>query len=218
MKEVKVKIKLLFGMAVALSLVLFGCPRNQVQSKAPGGTASANGRDAQESGGEVRTYSHDANGLEQQFEPFLNASASDNEAAADRLFAVFTLPDASGWFTKYFAKEQVEQLDWDYEAEVSVFKSSTAHEAKIGPVGTRFKVQCSLYQDRSAPGFAPRVDAIVPLQQVAIERYEIEFTSSLGYKSSILANFTYINGAYRYLGKGAYPFWSMPDSSAPKKL
>jgi hypothetical protein len=212
------KTKLVLGVVVLLPLMLCGCPKNQVQSKAPGGSASANGRDTQESGSEGRTYSHDASGLEQQFEPFLNASASDNEAAADRLFAVFTLPDASGWFTKYFAKEQVEQLGWDYEAEVSVFKSSTAHVAKIGPVGTRFKVQCSLYQDRSAPGFAPRVDAMVPLQQVAIEKYEIEFASSLGYRSSILANFTYVNGAYRYLGQGAYPFWSMPDSTASRKL
>jgi len=26
-----------------------------------------------------------------------------------------------------------------------------------------------------------------------------------------------VEGAYRYLGKGAYPFWSMPDASSQGK-
>jgi len=202
------KLKLLVGTVAVLSLLLCGCPKNLVQSKVPGSAASVN---------ESRTYSHDARGLEQEFEPFLNASASDNEAATDKLFVVFTLPDASGWFAKYFEKERVEQLGWDYEAEVAAFKNSTTHEAKIGPVGTRFKVHCSPYHGTSAAGFAPRADAFVPLQQVAVEQFEIEFSSSRGYRSSELANFTYVDGAYRYLGKGAYPFWSMPDATATKK-
>jgi hypothetical protein len=211
------KIKLILGTAVALSLVACGCSKNQVQSKAPGGATSANVRDIQPSGGEGRTYSHDAQGLEQEFEPFLNASASDDTAEADRLFAVFALPDASGWFAKYFAKEQVEQLGWDYEAEVSLYEKSLANLAKIGPVGTRFKVRCRPYQSTSPGEFAPRADAFIPLQRVTIDQYEIEFISSRGYRSSELANFTYVEGAYLFLGKGAYPFWSMPDATTPKK-
>ena len=50
-------------------------------------------------------------------------------------------------------------------------------------------------------GFAPRADAFVPLQQVTVEQFEIEFSSSRGYRSSELANFTYVDGAYRYLGR-----------------
>jgi hypothetical protein len=216
MKEVKMKIKLLIGTAVACSLALCGCPKNQVPSRGPGGAASANGRDTQAAGGEVQSYSHDARGLELEFERFLNASASDEEVVAHTLFKVFALPDASGWFERYFAKERVEQLGWDYQAEIGTFEESTTHEAKIGPVGTRFKVHCSPYHSTSPVEFAPQADAPAALRQVVIEQYDIEFVSTRDYRSSILANFIYVDGAYRYLGGGAYPFWSMPDATAQK--
>jgi hypothetical protein len=205
------KLKSLLRTMLALSLMLSGCTKKQIQSQPPSGAAPS----ANEGG--AGTYSHDAQGLEQQFELFLNAPASVDRATAGQQFAVFALPDASAWFGNYFAKERVEQLGWDYEAEVSLYEKSIMHMMKSYPTDARFKAHCRPPQRESPVGFGPRADAMMPLVQVPVEQFETEFASDRGQKISVLANFVYVNGAYRYVGKGAYPFWSMPDASSPSK-
>jgi hypothetical protein len=54
---------------------------------------------------------------------------------------------------------------------------------------------------------------VVPINQVPLEQFQIKFTASDGKSFSELSNFVYLEGAYRYLGKGAYPFWAMPDAT-----
>jgi hypothetical protein len=201
----------LLGTLLALSLLLSGCPKKQIQSQPlPGAVSSV-------SGGGVRTYSHNAQGLEQQFKPFLDASSSGDSAAADRQFAMFALPDASAWFAKYFAKERVEQLGWDYEAEVPVYEKSILTIMTLFPKGSHFTAHCRAPKRTSSVKFAPRTDAMMPLVEVPVEQFEIEYVSDRGQKFSELANLVYVDGAYRYVGKGAYPFWSMPDASSPAK-
>jgi len=50
------------------------------------------------------------------------------------------------------------------------------------------------------------------------KQFEIEMQAQgSGKHFSFLGNFVYVDGAYRYVGKGAFPFWSMPDANDPKK-
>jgi hypothetical protein len=44
----------------------------------------------------------------------------------------------------------------------------------------------------------------------------IEIASDSGKRFSILTNYAYVDGAFRCVGKGGYPFWSMPDASRAK--
>ncbi len=164
------------------------------------------------------TFSPDARGLEKQFEPFLKAYASGDTAKLDQKFAIFALPDASGWFAKYFAKDQVQQLVWDNEAEVAVYEESLVTTMKRWPEGTHFRLHASQNRPKSPPTIRPRPDATLPLVEVPIEQYHLNFVADkvpkgFGRGFSELENYVYVNGAYRYVGGGAYPFWSMPDAT-----
>jgi hypothetical protein len=185
-----------------LSLVFCGCPKNQVQSR---------GAAAQKTYGAQTTYSRDAHGLEQQFEPFLEEYARGNTESEDRAFAIFAIPEASNWFAGYFAPADVEQLGWDYEAEVDLYKKSLTNVMRMVGGPKRFHAHCTP-ADRSA-SLQPRADAVKPIKELHVEQFAIEFVSEGGRKFSELANFVYADGAYRYVGKGAYPFWSMPDAT-----
>jgi hypothetical protein len=55
-------------------------------------------------------FSHDAKGLENQYQPFLDAFAAVKPAEFHQALAIFSLPNPSEWFAKYFARDQVERL------------------------------------------------------------------------------------------------------------
>lgn len=183
-----------------LSLLLYGCPKKQIQSQPPAGSAAAQA-----------VYRHDARGLEEQFEPFLEEYARANTESEDRAFAIFAIPEASSWFATYFARADVEQLGWDYEAEVDLYKKSLINVMRIWGSAKRFHAHCKETNMTNRTGLQPRADAVKPTRQVPVEQFEIEYVSEDGRKFSELANFVFVDGAYRYVGKGAYPFWSMPD-------
>jgi hypothetical protein len=201
----------LLGIMLTLGLMFNGCQKKQTHSQ-PVATAMAS---AYESG--AKSYSHNAQGLENEFELLLNAPPFVDRDTAGREFTIFVLPDSSAWFAEHFSKEQVQQLGWDYEAELSLYEKFIMNMMKSYSTDASFKAHCQSREKTLAVGFGPRVDAMIPLVQVPVEQFEIEFTSDRGQRVSILANFVYVESAYRYLGKGAYPFWSMPDASSPGK-
>ncbi len=196
---------------LTLGLMLSGCHKKQAHSQ-PTATTIPSTYET-----DLKTYSHNAHGLENQFELVLNVPPSVDRDTAGREFRIFVLPDSSAWFAVHFPKERVQQLGWDHEAEVSLFEKSMMNMMKSYSTDARFKAHCQSPESTLAARFGPRVDAMIPLVQVPVEQFEIEFTSDRGRRESVLANFVYVEGAYRYLGKGAYPFWSMPDASSPGK-
>ncbi|HXY26342.1 MAG TPA: hypothetical protein VEI73_16940 [Candidatus Acidoferrum sp.] len=161
-------------------------------------------------------YSHDAKGLEKQYEPFLKALAKRDAASMNDAYKVFFIPEQDKWFASYFRKEDVEQLGWDQEAENENEKKSLITITNLVGRGTRFHAHCKPASGDRQTKLAPRSDAFVPLQPVPVEQFEVEFVADNGKRFSILGNFVYVDEAFRFVGKGAYPFWSMPDATAPK--
>jgi hypothetical protein len=160
-------------------------------------------------------YSHDAKGLEKQYDPFLKVLSKKDAASINEKYKIFLIPDQAKWFATYFKKEDVEQLGWDHEAENENEKKSLITITNLVGRGARFHAHCKHPPDAQGR-LAPRTDAFVPLQPVPVEQFEVEFVSDNGKRFSILGNFVYVDGAFRFMGKGAYPFWSMPDTTAPK--
>src|SRR4029077_16165293 len=111
-----------------VSPLLCGCPKNQLQSRSLGA---------------LTTYSHDARGLEQQFEPFLEAYARGSADSQDRAFGIFAIPEAAKWFATYFARTDVEQLGWDYEAEIDTYEKSLINAMRMGGSAKRFHAHCT---------------------------------------------------------------------------
>lgn len=164
-------------------------------------------------------FSHDAKGLESQYQPLIEAFAAGNSAQAHQAFEAFFLPNPADWFAKYFAKDQVEQLGQDNESELSRYERVLLRELGAVPAGTRFRVRCKPPHADPATQMLPRPDAPVPRAPIPVEQFVTEFdpVPKLRYgRFSMLVNYVYVDGAFRYIGKGAYPFWSMPDVSSKK--
>jgi hypothetical protein len=162
------------------------------------------------------TYSHDAKGLEKEWAPFLKSISKKDAAAIDETYKIFLLPDQQAWFGTYFKKEDVEQLGWDYEAETENGKHSMITMTNLLR-GTGFHAHCEPATSNPQSRLAPRSDATAPLQPIPVEQFTVEVSSDQGKRFSFLANYVYVDGAFRFLGKGAYPFWSMPDATSHKK-
>lgn len=159
------------------------------------------------------TYSQDAKGLEKQLEPLVKAWNKHDDRAIDQAGKIFAFPDPTGWFGRYFSKDQAGMLATEDQGQVAAFATITPVMMSILAKGQKFHVQVSP-ADKSAPTkIEPRADAPVPTTPVPLEQFNIALVAEKGMSLSILCNFVYVDGAYRYLGKGAYPFWSMPDAS-----
>jgi hypothetical protein len=165
------------------------------------------------------TYSQNAKGLELQFQPLLQAlTAGQNSAEVDQALAIFSLPDSNEWFGRYFAKEHVEQLSRDFQQEFEVFRREILDSFRRSPAGTSFRVRCKSPHPDLSTRIQPRQDAVLPVVAVQIEQFVAEFEPEHhenGARFSLFANYVYVDGAYRYVGKGAYPFWSAPNT--PRK-
>lgn len=90
-----------------------------------------------------KTYSHDAHGLEKQFEPLLKAYAKGDADAVNREYTVFVLPNPNQWFADYFPASSVQQLGWDYDSETEHYKETLPRMMKILQSGSRFHAHCS---------------------------------------------------------------------------
>lgn len=163
-------------------------------------------------GPKEQSYHHDAGGLEKQFQPFLKAVEKGDEAKMEESFAVFALPNPDAWFAQYFAKDQVQQLVWDDESEVDHYRATMTMFLTRFLGRSNLSVSCKL-SNEAATTLKPRSDAMLPLTEVPTEKYEVKFSGQGGHSMSQLLNVVYVDGAFRYLGKGGYPFWSMPDAT-----
>jgi hypothetical protein len=177
--------RLVFCMSAVAALLFCGCP------KAP----------------------RDSHGLEHEFEPFLRAYAQGDTNAQSRAYGLLAIPEAGKWFATYFASADVEQLGWDYEAEVDAYEKSLINTMRTLGSAKRFHAHCEPADKARPTSLQPRADAVKPTRDVPVEQFTVEFVSDDGRRFSQLCNFVYLNGAYRYVGKGAYPFWSMPDAT-----
>jgi len=163
-------------------------------------------------GAKAQIYSHDAKGLQKQYEPFLRAVEKNDETKMKDSFAVFAFPNPQIWFAQYFAKDQVQQLVWDEESEVDGDRTSTAMLLRRFLKGPHYTVHCEPSRDATTT-VKPRADAVSPLTEVPIEKYTVKFSGDNGHSMEHLANLVYVDGAFRYVGKGSYPFWAMPDAT-----
>jgi hypothetical protein len=158
------------------------------------------------------SFSHDAHGLEKQYDPLLKAYSTGDKKAVDKEFSVFLIPDEDKWFASYFDAADVEQLKQNYHAKANAHKSGfVTITTKVLHTTSRFRAHCTPPDPNHQTNLQPRADAPKPTRDVPVEQFNIEFKSDDGKKFSELGNFVYVDGAFRYLGNGTFPFWSQPD-------
>ena len=161
----------------------------------------------------AETYKQNGQGLEKQFEPFLKAYQRGDDKGMDESFAVFRFPKAKEWLGNYFSPEDAAKLSSAYEREISDAESSLIEDMNKADPGSRFRARCEALGDSptgqdTAGGYGLR-----PLKPISVEQFRLEFRSgSHDQKFSFIANFVYVDGAYRFVGGGGAAFWAKPGA------
>ena len=159
------------------------------------------------------TYKQNEQGLEKQFEPFLKAYQRGDDKGMDETFAVFRLPKAKEWFENYFSAEDAAKLASTYEREISEAESSLIEDMNLADPGSRFRVRCESRGDSGAGQPNSGGYGFRPVKPISVEQFRLEFRSgSHDQKFSFIANFVYVDGAYRFVGGGGVPFWAKPGA------
>ena len=157
------------------------------------------------------TYKQDAQGLEKQFEPFLKAFQKGDDRGMDESFAVFRFPKPREWFGNYFSVEDAAKLSSVYDREITDAESSLIEDMNRADPGSRFRVRCEPRGESGAGQDSSGGYGLRPVKPIAVEQFRLEFRSgSHDQKFSFIANFVYVDGAYRFVGGGGAAFWAKP--------
>jgi hypothetical protein len=159
----------------------------------------------------TETYKQNEDGLAKQFEQFLKAYQRGDDKGMDESFAVFRLPKAQEWFGEHFSAEDAAKLGATYEREMSEAEASLIEDMNKADPGSRFRVRCEARGDGGAGQGNTGGYGFKPVKPIAVEQFRLEFRSgSHDQKFSFIANFVYVDGAYRFVGGGGVAFWAKP--------
>jgi hypothetical protein len=157
------------------------------------------------------TYKQNGQGLEKQFESFLKAYQKGDDKGMDESFGVFRFPKAQEWFGNYFSAEDAAKLVAVYDREVSDAESSLIEDMNKADPGSRFRARCEARGDSPSGQDTAGGYGLRPMKPISVEQFRLEFRSgSHDQKFSFIANFVYVDGAYRFVGGGGVPFWAKP--------
>jgi len=154
------------------------------------------------------TYKQTADGLEKEFEGFLKAYHKGDDAGMDQGFGIFRIPNAKEWFAANFSAEDAERLNKAYGREVNDAMNALIEDMNHAGPGNKYGVHCEARGDVAAGTGKAESDAVRPVKPVRVEQFVMEF-QALGTRERFLfmANFVYLDGAYRFVGGGGGPFW-----------
>jgi hypothetical protein len=157
------------------------------------------------------TYKQNEQGLEKQFEAFLKAYQRGDDKGMDEGFAVFRLPKEKEWFENYFSADDAAKLSSVYEREVSDAEASLIEDMNKADPGSRFRAQCEARGESPAGRDSAGGYGFRSVKPIAVEQFRLEFRSgSHNQRFSFIANFVYVEGAYRFVGGGGVAFWAKP--------
>ena len=160
-------------------------------------------------------------GFSQQYQPLFSAWMNNDDRKLDRLLDEFAIPKS--WFSEMFGDEQGPELAKMYEEQFEDFKlhiSRSFRLAKVvgvsyvqkryGRVSAQMLLQTTLattVEPKPAP--KPTPESLQPLP--AVQRFttdgRVRVRDEEKTLTSWMDSFVYIDGKFRFLGRGAYPFW-----------
>jgi TonB family protein len=171
---------------------------------------------------ETPAYTESEAGFREQVNAVIRASCSGDATTAQRLLDRFSLPDATAWFAHNFDSDNAKKLAERYE------RLSSTHGAvlqkTIGEVcenpGSEVVVS-----HKDAPVKAQMIlrgdqpSTVHPVVDLLLTRFHFQILRNGQPSVSWEEIFVYEQGAFRFLGKGAWPFWTReerPDSGNAK--
>ena len=158
------------------------------------------------------TYPDNPDGLQLQAQKVLRAYFSGDQRAFEASTRQFALPEPEAWLGHTFGSEHAAELAADYRKYFKSFQSALARQLERWRETDEVAVRVSPLQ--KLPGrdrVMPRPDAPTPQEPVNVQRFQFTL-QALGQRASSLwvDSFVYREGAFRFIGPGAFPFWDHP--------
>jgi len=151
------------------------------------------------------TYKQSADGLAKEFDSFLKAYHKGDDTGMEQAFSVFRIPNAKQWFAEHFSAEDAARLGAAYGQKTTDAMNSLIEDMNQAGAGNKYSLHCEARGDVPPSG---KEDAAHPVQPIRVEQFVMEFqASSTRQKFLFIANFVYVDGAYRFVGGGGGPFW-----------
>jgi TonB family protein len=142
-------------------------------------------------------------GFESQYQELFKACKKGDEPKIQELLAEFVIP--LEWFAETFGPGKDTELGKKYLPQYEDFKLSTLRRLR----GFN-KSDSSVYSKLNTgselkPAPAPPPESVKPIP--AIQKYEIHFFTDGVERTTWMDSFIYVDGRFRFFGKGAYPLW-----------
>jgi len=169
-------------------------------------------------------YPQTAEGFDAQFAAVVAAYQAGDNATGRRLLEQFRLPHSVEWFAEYIGPEQSAALDTRYDKLFKRFVNRTDNTLNELARGKQRKLAMNMKpatqdapQSPTTSGAPVRdLSGIVPLKHPVW--FNANFVVQLTGKSDLILKgefksimwqdtYAYQDGAFRFLGQGAYPFW-----------
>jgi TonB family protein len=155
-------------------------------------------------------------GFNQQYQAVFKAYKAGDQKTAQSLLDDFRIP--SSWFAETYGPEKGADFDSQYADQHAYFKFITLRKFDDN-AGKKGSVHTYLDKGMSAPKPAP---APPPASLIPLPKVQMFSTQATGMVTAIwMDSFIYVDGKFRFFGKGAYPFWDptrvhLADPCAPK--
>ncbi|SRR6266481_1587494 len=154
--------------------------------------------------------------------------SKENELALMERLSTFAVPEH--WFSDVFGPEQGSAFAREYEERFRGFESATIREFRRVSIGSRsaqvktrpVRANTALISVRLAPTPLVPLPPVQPfrVRHFTAPEFEIGENGCVGigepgYDSSWVDSFIYVDGAFRFIGRGTCPFWEPCSTKEP---
>jgi hypothetical protein len=237
----KVKLKLAAFFCAAVSVLIFAAPcglpaqsRSVSLAKPEQGSPQSSQSPAavapqQTQAEALPTYPQSADGFNAQMSAAVAAYQAGEAAAGRRLLEQFRLPHSAEWFAQNIGPDQSEALTARYDRLFESYLNNTEKTLQDLAAHKGQKLNTDVKPGRQEPPKADAIPAhprklsgIVPAKDPAC--INVSFGIKQSSKADLLLKgnfkfetwmdtFIYQDGAFRFMGHGAWPFWVWDDHS-----
>jgi TonB family protein len=162
-------------------------------------------------------FAQDEHGFRQQFQAAFDAFRAGDATAGIKLLEQFRIPNAEVWFSEHFETAVAASLAERYRRTCDDFIASTAKTMQDLANKPASSLVIHARPEPSGPPRVPshfKLSTVSPLQPLLFNRFGFELEGG-GVKSTWERTFLYNEGAFRFVGGGAYPFWIWEEGAAP---
>jgi len=158
-------------------------------------------------------YPASADGFRQQFNAALQAYRDGKESDGNNLVERLSLPPT--WFEQAFSPEQAAQITQRYQVIFPAYANSTENTLKDFADMPGSELQLTEITSTPDPGKVSYLQPNAYTLQRDVPLFRFRFAELLNRRETASWEYTYVyeDGAFRFIGGGAWPLWLWPQAT-----